>query len=127
MCPFAYYKDANEHMAHIYCKLKDDKFCIYAKLCMKPDIQKFVPTDYMDECYLMNEHLKRQIPPNSYYVRFIRNNYLYVELDDNTVVKIENTLGDAVSNYVYLKKIQDKYFISLKPFRQKSKKNNKNE
>ena len=119
MCPYGYYKDENEHMAHIYCKLKHDGFCIYAKLCMKPEVQKFVPTEYMDECYIMNQELKKQIPQDSHYVRFIRNDYLYVELDDDHVIKIKNTLGDKVTNYVYLKKYKDSYKISLSPFRQK--------
>jgi hypothetical protein len=82
-------------------------------------VQKFVPTDYMDECYIMNQELKKQIPQGSCYVRFIRNDYLYVELDDDHVIKIKNTLGDKVTNYVYLKKYKDNYKISLSPFRQK--------
>ncbi len=121
MCPYAYYKDKNEHMAHIYCKLKNngDGFCIYAKLCMKPEVQKFVPTEYMDECYIMNEEQMKKIPSDSYYVRFIRKGYLYIELDANTVIKVKNTLGDEVTNYVYLKKNKDEYIVSLKPFRKR--------
>jgi hypothetical protein len=69
----------------------------------------------------MNEEQKKKIPPDSHYVRFIKNGYLYVETDGDNVIKIENTLGDKVTNYVYLKKTDKGYNISLKPFRRGKK------
>jgi hypothetical protein len=66
---------------------------------------------------LRNENIKRDIPEGSKYVRFERKGYLYVELGDD-IVKIKNTLGEKVDNFVYVHEFSDgKRILSLTPFK----------
>lgn len=58
---------------------------------------------------------KKNIPNGANFVRFIDKGYLYVEIDDK-VVKIKDTLGN-VTNYVYIKYVNNEYQISLTPFK----------
>lgn len=111
MCPYAYYNE-EEKKSKIYCKINDG-ICLFSRYCIKVD--KYVLKDNMESCYIMAENEKKKnTPQGANYVRFVRNGYLYVEFEDR-VVKIKDTLGN-VTNYVYVRKTDNDYEISLTPF-----------
>ncbi len=87
--------------------------CMYSRYCSK--VNQYIHTDNFNDCQIIKDSLKTKIPPNSYYVRMINKGYLYVEYN-GTVVKIKNTLGDLVKDYVYVKKSRGQFDISLTPF-----------
>lgn len=87
--------------------------CMYSRYCQK--VGQYIHTDNYESCKIIQEQLKSDIPPNSYYVRMINKGYVYVEYN-GTVIKVKNTLGDNVENYVYVRKIRGQYEISLTPF-----------
>ena len=98
------------------------KVCLYSKFCIKAN--KHIPNDGMENCFMALEEEKKDIPSGAYYVRFVRKGYLYVEINDNQVVEIKDTLGN-VTNYVYIKQVGDEYQVSLTPFNEIKKKNNR--
>jgi hypothetical protein len=63
----------------------------------------------------MNMEKRKKIPKGSCYVRFEHKGNLFVEIDDSHVVQIKNTLN-GVTDYVYVKKVDNNYEISLSPF-----------
>lgn len=111
ICEYGYYKDEETYYPKLYCGI-NNKFCIYTKKCERE--HKFIPTN-QDECYIRNEHDRNSIPKGSCYVRTQDKGYLYVEIDNDHVKKIKNTLGN-VKDYVFLKQVGQTYEISLSPF-----------
>jgi len=112
MCEYAYYNDKETFRAKLYCGLQKGKPCIYSRFCVRTN--KFVPNDKMETCFMAIEKKKKDIPNESYYVRFVRKGYLYVEIDGK-VVKVKDTIGN-VNNYVYLRVKDGGYEASLTPF-----------
>lgn len=112
MCEFAYYDNKETFRPKLYCELQKGKPCIYSRFCVRTN--KFVPNDKMETCFMAIEKKKKDIPNESYYVRFVRKGYLYVEIDDK-VVKVKDTIGN-VNNYVYLRVKDGGYEASLTPF-----------
>lgn len=110
MCKYSYYDESNSRKP-MYCSL-NDKPCIYSQYCVK--VGRYIDKEGMENCFMALQELKKNIPNGANYVRFIDEGYLYVEID-NRVIKIKDTLGN-VTNYVYLKYVNDEYKISLKPF-----------
>lgn len=110
MCKYSYYDESNSRKP-MYCSL-NDKPCIYSQYCVK--VGRYIDKEGMENCFMALQELKKNIPNGANYVRFIDEGYLYVEIDDR-VIKIKDTLGN-VTNYVYLKYVNDEYKISLKPF-----------
>lgn len=111
MCPYAFY-DERESKPRLYCKLKDDKgICLFSKFCYKQN--KYIHREGVDNCFMALEEKNKKIPNGSYYVRFVRKGYAYVEIDDK-VVKIKDTIGN-INNYVYVAMIDGQYQISLTP------------
>lgn len=118
-CEYMFYRKEDEYFPRLYCKT-DNKNCIYQKRCEK--VQKFIPIENLrkEECYKFVMEKQKNIPKNSYFIQTSRKNkkgklYLYVVIND----KIEKILSDFESIdqcYVYLKKVGDKYKVSLTPF-----------
>ena len=119
MCEFSYRLDDE---VQLMCKLTT-KPCIYRKYCKKTGT--FIHLDDWSECFLRNDELERDIPSGSYFVRFEKKGYLYVEINDK-IVKIKNTLnGGKVDNYIYLKEVGNgEYSISLNPIVDEPKEEN---
>lgn len=110
MCDYAYYDSKETLRQKIYCK-HNGKICLYSKYCVK--VGKFVPSEGMENCFMaLNENKK--IPNGARRVRFIKKGFLYIEMD-NGVIKIKNdTINEA--DYVYVRKTNEEYEISLTPF-----------
>lgn len=117
MCEYAFYKDKERIYPKLYCKL-NNKACIYSKFCTK--INKYIPREGMENCYMLTQK-KNDIPQGAYHVRFIDKGYLYIDIEEDRVIKIKNTL-EGVTNYIYLKKNDCGYDISLTPFTNETKK-----
>ena len=116
MCEYNYYKDGENYYPRLYCSI-DNTYCIYSYKCTKHE--KFLPMDNQEECYKYNMAKKKSIPNGSKYIEFKRKGFLYVEINDDHVVKIFNTLGEFDQDYVYVKDGVDGYEISLVPFVEK--------
>lgn len=110
MCPYAYY-DERESKPRLYCKLKKDSICLFSKFCYKQN--KYIHREGVENCYMALEEKKKKIPNGSYYVRFVRKGYAYVEIGDR-VVKIKDSIGN-IDNYVYAVMVNGEYQISLSP------------
>lgn len=127
MCEYAFYNNINNSKhPQLYCKITN-KICLFSKFCTKQN--KYIHREGAETCYMALERKinNSQIPLDAYHVRFVRKGYVYVEIE-NKVEKIKNTLGDKVTDYVYLEKQQDNtYKISLTPFTKKSSKRKKND
>lgn len=111
MCKYAFYEEGKSQ-PQIYCKL-NNQICLFSKFCVNQN--RYIHREGVETCFMALFETKKQIPSGSYYVRFIKKGFLYVELDSNRVVKIQDTLGN-VTDYVYLKENNGKYEISLTPF-----------
>lgn len=111
MCKYAFYEEGKSQ-PQIYCKL-NNQICLFSKFCVNQN--RYIHREGVKTCFMALFEEKKQIPSGSYYVRFIKKGFLYVELDSNRVVKIQDTLGN-VTDYVYLKENNGKYEISLTPF-----------
>lgn len=118
-CKYEYYKPEEIYFPRLYCKI-NNKYCIYSKKCNRPGVEKFIPQDNQQECYLYNMEIKKDIPNGSKYIEFERNGYLYIDIDDNHTIKVKNTLGEVNQNYIYIREGLDDYDISLVPFTLKS-------
>jgi len=115
-CSYAYYDDETKPQARIYCKITNT-MCMYSRFCVNAN--KYLPKDKeMESCVLIMENKRDKIPSGSHYVRFIRKGYLYIETE-NGVIKVKNELGREDIEYVYLRKIGDKYEVSTLPFEYK--------
>lgn len=114
-CPYQYYIDDKQYLAKLYCKL-NDKACIYSKRC--DNVHRFIPMDNQEECYLYNMENQKNIPTGSYYIKVKRLNsqkdklYVYVDID-NTTVKILTNFAEINQDYIYVKKVDGKYVVSL--------------
>jgi hypothetical protein len=111
MCKYVYYDNTEIVKPKMYCKL-NNKICLYSKFCVNQN--KYIPKEGMENCYMVLQEEKKTIPSGSYYVRFIKKGFLYVEIG-NSVIKIKDTLG-TVTNYVYVKQTPNGYEIALQPF-----------
>lgn len=115
MCKYSYYDESNSRKP-MYCSL-NNKPCIYSQYCVK--VGRYIDKEGMESCFMALEELKKNIPNDANFVRFVDEGYIYVEVDDR-VVKIKDTLGN-VTNYVYLRNFNGDYQISLQPFVEKQK------
>lgn len=113
-CEYAIYDNTATIKPKILCTAKCGLgACIHQKLCLK--VERFIPTENMGDCLIMQEENKKNIPVGSNFVRAVRKGKLYVE-DGNRVLCLDDTIG-SVTNYVYLKKNADNsYEVSLFPF-----------
>lgn len=115
-CPYNFYKK-DESFPRLYCDI-DKKFCLYSKKCNIKN--RFLPLDNQEECYKMIEQKQKEIPKGSYFIQASRPNikgklFLYVVVDDS-VKRIESDLTELNQDYVYLKKEESGYAVSLTPF-----------
>ena len=110
MCEYAYYEN-NTSKPQIYCKI-NNKLCLFSKFCTKQN--KYIHREGVDDCYMALEEKKKTIPNGSYYVRFVKNGFAYIEIN-NKVIKVKDTIGN-IDNYVYLQQVDGQYQISLTPF-----------
>lgn len=78
--------------------------CVYSKYCSKPNVDRYIFNDKVDECMIRNEKERHDIPEGAYYVRFVKNGYAYVEISDR-VVKVK--CSEDVKNYLYVKQNSD--------------------
>ena len=111
MCKYSYRDESNSRQ-QIYCHLTKN-LCIYSRYCTK--VGKFVEADGMENCFMAKEEERKNIPDGAYKVAFEHRGFLYVELEDGNLTKIKNTIGQSTS-YVYAKKVNGEYKISLIPF-----------
>lgn len=116
-CPYQFYEDENSYYPMLYCKLTT-RPCLYRKRC---DLeQKYVRIDGDDDCYILMEQTKRDIPNGSYFVKatqVLPNGYyrLYVEVG-NGVIEYPTKFKEFNQNYIYLKDNQ----VSLTPIKEKA-------
>ena len=124
LCKYAFYKEEEKFYPHLYCHV-DEKYCPYVKRCQK--VEKFIPIkdDVWEECgkYIMEK--RKEIPEGSYFVQTSRFNragnlLIYVALEDKTE-RIETQLKELKQEYVYLKKTENGYEVSLEPFKEEKK------
>ena len=122
LCKYAYYDPNQKYCPNLYCNI-DEKRCPYSKRCLKLD--KFVPLEgeMWRECYKFIMAKRNEIPNGSYFVQTTRPNrngklYLYVVVDDK-VEKILSDFTEIDQDYVYLKKNNKGYKVSLTPFHKK--------
>lgn len=120
LCKYASYKDNEKYYPRLYCAI-DDKVCHYTKRCMK--VEKFIPIEdnIWEECgkYIMEK--RKNIPNGSHLIQTSRldrkgNLILYVIVDDK-VEKVQTDLKEIKQEYVYLKKTENGYKVSLEPFK----------
>lgn len=111
MCKYAFYEEGKSQ-PQIYCKL-NNQVCLFSKFCVNQN--KYIHKEGVETCFMALFETKKQIPNGSYYVRFIKKGFLYVELNSSRVIKIQDTLGN-VTDYVYLRENNGKYEISITPF-----------
>lgn len=127
-CQYGFYKNNEVNRPRLYCKITND-LCVYSKLCLKPSVNKYIFNDRVDDCMIKKENERYTIPNGAYLVRFVKNGYVYVEVNDK-VLKIKYDANDTV-NYVYIKEKSDgTYEASTTPFiteqkNTKRKRNNK--
>lgn len=117
MCEYAFYNE-KEKKSQIYCKI-NGKICLFSKFCIKQN--KYIHREGVENCYMALEEKKNNIPNGAYRVRFVHKGFAYVEITENYVVKIKDTLGN-IDNYVYLKNTEQGYILSLSPFIDEEKK-----
>lgn len=118
MCKYSFYEEGKSQ-PQIYCKL-NNQICLFSKFCVNQN--KFVHREGAENCYMKTLfESKEQIPNGAYYVRFVKKGFAYVELTNDKIVKIKDTIGN-ISNYVYVKQENGEYQISLTPFETTTKK-----
>lgn len=132
LCKYAYYSDKKEYFPILYCKLRGENGrCVYSKKCLK--VEKFVPmeNEMWRECaeYIMEK--RKSIPVGSYFIQATRPNkqgrlFLYVLIDDDKIERILSNFTKLEQDYIYLRKNNDKYEISLEPFKEEIKKKTNN-
>lgn len=71
------------------CELSGN-LCVYVFRCQAEMMWK--PLDGMDKCSLRLEQIPT-LSKGEYFVRFEKDGFLYVEYENDTVIKIENTLN----------------------------------
>lgn len=125
-CPYEFYKPEEQYFPRLYCKISGN-YCIYSKQCMKHEKYIAIEGDKWKGCYMYIESESKNIPSGSYLVQSSRPSrsgklYLYVVIRNN-VVKILSDFTTLNQNYVYLRRMNDAYEVSLTPFKRKIKKN----
>jgi hypothetical protein len=127
LCEYAFYKDEEKFYPRLYCKV-DNKWCHYVKRCEK--VEKFIPIkdNVWEECgkYIMEK--RKDIPAGSYFVQATRpskqgNLFLYVLINDDKIERISSKLTELKQNYIYLRKNNNVYEVSLEPFKEEKKEN----
>ena len=125
LCEYAFYKEEEKFYPRVYCKV-DNKWCCYVKRCEK--VERFIPIrdNVWEECgrYIMEK--RKDIPSGSYFVQTTRPNkngnlFLYVLVEDDKIEKILSPFKELKQNYVYLKKKDNGYEVSLEPFKKETK------
>ncbi len=114
MCPFQYYEDESAYYPMLYCKATH-KPCLYRKRCDKE--QKYIPISGDDNCHILMEQTKRNIPNGSYFVKATQvlpnGTYrLYVEVGAN-VIEIKTNFKEFNQNYIYLDKAHKPSFTPI--------------
>lgn len=123
-CPYQFYEDESSYYPMLYCRVQS-KPCLYRKRC---DLQqKYISIDGADDCYILMEAKRKEIPSGSYFVKakqVLPNGCyrLYLEIGDN-VVEYRTNITEINQDYVYLKDNQ----ISLTPIKEKPKRKKKTE
>lgn len=102
-CSYGFYNPNEHNRPKLYCKITNE-MCIYSKLCTKPNIDKYIFNDKVDECMIKKEEERKTIPNGAYFVRFIKKGYAYVEVD-NRVIKVR--YGGDDTNYLFIKSNSD--------------------
>ena len=122
LCEHAFYKPEEKYTPSLYCKV-DEKRCIYSKRCLKVD--RFIPLEgeKWRECYKYIMEKRKNIPEGSYLVQVTRPHksgklYLYVLVEDNKIERLLSNFDKIEQEYVYLKKSNNGYQISLTPFKE---------
>lgn len=88
-----------EYKAYCTCKLTNN-ICVFTRRCSRE--MQWLPLDSMQKCKLRSDIVKGNI-------RFIKNGYLFVDVDDRTV-KIKNPYDYEPTN-VNIVKINGEYYI----------------
>ena len=121
MCEHSFYEERN-NKPQIYCKL-NNQICLFSKFCVNQN--KYIHREGFENCHMKNSfENKKEIPSGAYYVRFVKKGFAYVELTNDKIVKIKDTIGN-IENYVYVKQEDGEYQISLTPFEETPKKTTK--
>lgn len=120
-CPYQYYNDKETYYPNLYCKISG-KGCLYRKRCDK--VQKYIPIDGDEGCYILLENTKKSIPQGSYYVRIRKQGangkyILFVEVGNDVVKEIRTNFTEFNQDYIYLSK--DYTLYSLTPIVDKPK------
>ena len=118
LCEYGHYNRNQTDLQQFLCNFSNER-CPYAKLCMNPNVRKYIATNAMEKCPTRVRHIDRNIPQGSYYVVRKAHGLLYVELSDDKTITIKNTFGDKVTNYIYLKQSDNGYEASLMPFEER--------
>ncbi len=119
MCDYSY-SDKTNSREPIMCKLTS-KSCIYSKYCTK--VGRFILNDNAESCFMAIEEKTKNIPDGAYRVSFAHHGFLYVELENGQLTQIKDTIGTP-TNYVYVKRVNGDYKISLTPFEKTTTKRN---
>ena len=122
LCEHAFYKPEEKYTPSLYCRIEDDKRCIYSKRCLKVD--RFIPLEgeKWRECYRYIMEKRKNIPKGSYLVQTTRPNksgklYLYVLTDEDKIERILSNFTKLDQEYVYLRKTaMGGYQVGLEPF-----------
>ena len=110
MCINSYYKNSKP-----YCKHTND-ICGFVKWCPKEN--RWIVSERSDLCKMYNKPVVK-IPKGMNRVRFVKNNNLYIELEDS-VIKLPNpfdyepemvTLVNVMNNW-YIKGFEPKIEVS---------------
>lgn len=98
MCKNSYYKNSKPHCKHT------KELCAYVKWC--PIEDRWEVSERCTLCKLYNEII---IPKGMNKVRFVKNNNLYIELEDS-VIKLPNPF-DYEPEFVGLTQVKDNWYI----------------
>lgn len=119
LCKYAFYKDEEKYMPKLYCNINNG-ICMYSKKCLK--VERFIPleNEMWKECYRFIMARKNDIPKGSYLIQTYRPNkngklYLYILVNDK-IEKILSNFTEINQDYIYMKKTDNGYDISLTPF-----------
>ena len=116
LCKYAFYEEEKSR-PQIYCKL-NNQVCLFSKFCVNEC--RYIHKEGVENCYMATYESNKQIPEGSYYVRFVRKGFAYIELTNDKVIKVKDTLGN-ITNYVYLSLQNGEYVMSLSPFVEEKK------
>lgn len=125
-CPHCFYKEEEISYPRLYCKISGN-YCLYTKKCIKHE--KYIPIegDKFKECFMYIDQQRKSIPSGAYFIQSSRPNrngklYLYVVIKDR-VERILSNFENIDQDYVYLRRKDDGYEVSLRSFARKNKRN----